>query len=139
MERIDDRDPIPDERDDDPRDRRDDRDDDPAARGPTHPEDVPWYRRNSFCSGVCVAHVIVLVLGGCIPFASLLGIVTTLGVLAVCVIVLTGPVYYDKRRKDGTLRTWGAGNKVAAVILLVLFVGGYAALLYFLFANGRFG
>ena len=59
--------------------------------------------------------------------------------IAVCVIVLTGPVYYDKRKKDGTLKTWGVGNKVAAVILLLLFVGGYGAMIYWMYTTGKFG
>lgn len=107
--------------------------------GPTHIDSVPWYRQNSFCSGILVAHVFIMCLGGCVPFASLLGTVTTLGVILVCVIVLTGPVYYSKRKKDGTLKTWSKGNKIAAVILLILFVGGYIALITFLVLSGRFG
>lgn len=116
-----------------------DPDDDPyiTPPGPTDYRAVPWYRQNGFCSAVVIAHLIVMLLGGCVPLLGLFGIFTTIGVIAVCVIVLTGPVYYDKRKKDGTLKTWSGGNKVAAVILLVLFVGGYGALLYWLFANGR--
>ena len=75
----------------------------------------------------------------CVPLVSLFGIFTTIGVIVVCVVVLTGPVYYDKRLRDGTLKVWSKGNKIAAVILLVLFVGGYGALVYFLFANGKLG
>ena len=117
------------------------RDYEPDGRppGPTHIEDVPWFRKNSFCSAVLVAHVFVMCLGGCIPFASLIGVLTTIGVIAVCGIVLTGPVYYSKRKKDGTLRTWSKGNKIAAVILLVLFVGGYASLIAYLVLSGKFG
>jgi hypothetical protein len=107
--------------------------------GPNRYDEVPLLRRNGFCSGVLVAHVGVMFLGGCVPLVSLLGIFTTIGVILVCFVVLTGPVYYDKRNKDGTLKTWGKGNKVAAVILLLLFVGGYAALLYFLVSSGKFG
>ncbi len=100
---------------------------------------VPMLRRNGFCSGVCVAHLIVMLLGGCVPLLSLFGIFTTIGVIVVCVVVLTGPVYYDKRNKDGTLKQWGAANKVAAVILLLLFVGGYGAMIFWLITSGKFG
>src|SRR5262249_3317242 len=110
-----------------------------SVSGPTDYADVPWYRRNGTCSAFIIAHVLVMFLGGCIPGVSLLGIFTTMGVIAVCIVVLTGPVYYNKQRQDGTLKSWSAGNKVAAVILLVLFVGGYGALVYILFASGRFG
>ena len=117
------------------------RDYEPGDRppGPTHIDEVPWFRKNSFCSATLVWHVLVMIVGGCIPFVSLLGVFTTIGVIAVCVIVLTGPVYYKKRKKDGTLRTWSKGNKIAAVILLILFVGGYASLIAFLVLSGRFG
>ena len=114
-------------------------DPDAPALGPTDYEAVPWYRRNGLCSAIIVAHVVVMLLGGCVPFLSLLGVFTTIGVIGVCVVVLSGPVYYNKRRKDGTLAAWSGGNKVAAVILLILFVGGYGALLYYLVSNARFG
>jgi hypothetical protein len=110
-----------------------------APSGPTDYRFVPWYRQNGFCSGVVLAHVIVMFLGGCVPLVGLFGIFTTIGVIAVCAIVLTGPVYYDKKTKDGTLKQWSAGNKVAAVILLVLFVGGYGAIIYWLYSSGKFG
>jgi hypothetical protein len=110
-----------------------------SVSGPTDYEAVPWYRRNGFCSGIIVAHLIIMFLGGCVPLLSLLGVFTTIGVIAVCIVVLTGPVYYNKRRKDGTLKSWSGANKVAAVILLVLFICGYSALIYFLASSGRFG
>ena len=44
-----------------------------------------------------------------------------------------------QEEQDGTLKTWSRANKVAAVVLLLLFVGGYAALIYFLVSNGKFG
>lgn len=130
---ADDREPAP--------DRGHDRDPEPDDRpeGPTHIDQVPSYRRNSFCSTLLVLHVLVMIFGGCIPLASLLGIFTTIGVIAVCVIVLTGPVYFPKRKKDGTLKQWSKGNKIAAVILLILFVGGYVGLVTLLVLSGRFG
>jgi hypothetical protein len=101
---------------------------------------VPLYRTNGFCSTIAGAHACVMVVGFCC-FAPvmLLGILTTPAVIAVCIVVLTGPVYYNKRRKDGTLKTWSPGNKVAAVILLILFVGGYAGFVYYLILSGKLG
>jgi hypothetical protein len=109
------------------------------AEGPTAYQGVPRYRRSDYCSAVILAHVAVMVFGGCLPVLVFVGIFTTLGVLAVCVVVLTGPVYYNTRREDGTLRTWSAANKVAAVILLLLFVGGYGGLVYYLAVNRKLG
>jgi hypothetical protein len=101
---------------------------------------VPWYRRNGLCSAIVGTHAAVMVLGACVPFVILLGVFTTPAVIAVCALVLTGPIYYNERIADGTLRTWSRGNKVAAVILLLLFVGGYAALLFYAaVARHRFG
>ena len=110
-----------------------------AAPEPQDYASLPWYRKSGVCSGIIVSHLVVGILGRCIPFIGLLGILTTLGVIAVCVSVLTGPVYYDKQRKDGTLKAWSRGNKVAAVILLVLFIGGYVALMWYLVASGQLG
>lgn len=117
----------------------DDRDRPAPPTGPRNYSEVPLLRRNGFCSGMCVAHVAVMFLGGYEPLAGLFGLFTTIGVLVVCVVVLTGPVYYDKRKKDGTLRKWGIGNNVAAVILLLLFVGGYGALFYWMLSSGQIG
>jgi hypothetical protein len=107
--------------------------------GPVSYTSVPLLRRNGFCSAVLLSHLVVGLVGGCVPVVSLLGIFTTIGVITVCVVVLTGPVYYDKRKKDGTLQEWSKGNKAAAVVILVLFVGGYAALVYYLYSNAKFG
>jgi hypothetical protein len=104
---------------------------------PTNYDDIPFYRRSTVCSAIIIAHVFMMCCGGAIPLVSLLGIFTTLGVIAVCFIVLTGPVYYNQHRKDGTLKVWSAANKVAAVIILVLFVGGYGALIFWLISSGK--
>ena len=50
--------------------------------------------------------------------AMLLLIVPLLALLVVCVIVLTGPIYLPKARRDGRLKTWGVANKVVAALLL---------------------
>jgi len=65
-------------------------------------EDVPWYRREP---GV-LAFIGVLFCG----FAT----------IALCVICLTGDVYKNSYDKDGNLNVWGNGNKIAAVLILLL-------------------
>jgi len=72
-------------------------------------DDVPWFRRSPFVS--------VLVLFGlcCGP-----------AVLAACVIVLTGDVYFPTHDKAGNLKRWGVANKFAAVVILALNVVGTA-------------
>ena len=67
---------------------------------------VPFYRKNWFAS--------ILVLSG---------LLCGLPLMAACVIVLTGPVYMAEIGLDGKLKTWGAANKVVAVILLVAWSG----------------
>lgn len=104
----------------------------PIDRGPANYVDVPWYRRSENCSRVVFAHVIVLLLSGCVPFVGLLGIFTMTGVMAVCIVALTGPIYYARQTSDGTLATWGVANKVAAVILLVIFLAIYGGLFFLL-------
>lgn len=65
-------------------------------------EDVVWYRR----SGV---NSLLVLLGLCCgPF-----------ILAVCVILLTGDVYYNKHDASGRLERWSTANKVVAVIILL--------------------
>ncbi len=123
----------------DPIEPRPEEDPRPIATGPTDYGAVPWYRRNNYCSAIILAHLFMMCCGAGIPVVSLLGFFTTLGVIAICIVVLTGPVYYNKRRKDGSLKSWSGANKVAAVILLILFVGGYVALLVVLFTGGQFG
>ena len=65
---------------------------------------VPWYRRSGAMTGLIVVGFV------CVP--PLLW--------AACVICLSGVVYNDRVKKDGTLARWSAGNKVAAVVILVL-------------------
>jgi hypothetical protein len=73
-------------------------------------DQIPWFRKSSINS--------VFVLVGFFCFPPLL--------LATCVILLTGDVYYDKRTPEGGFKTWSAANKVVAVILLVLQIVGFA-------------
>jgi hypothetical protein len=66
--------------------------------------DVPWYRRSSTNSAVLLLQLITL------PFFPVS--------LWVCLVLLTGEVYYDKADTNGQLRRWGFGNKLAAVVVL---------------------
>jgi hypothetical protein len=65
---------------------------------------VPWYRRSAVMSAF-------VLLGFCL-FPPLLW--------AACLVCLTGGVFYRRVRKDGTLARWSAGNKVAAVVILLV-------------------
>ncbi|WP_020473703.1 hypothetical protein [Zavarzinella formosa] len=64
--------------------------------------DVPWHRKSGTMT--------VFILAGFCLFPPLL--------LAACVVCLTGDVYNDRRRRDGSLSRWSRLNKFAAVIIL---------------------
>jgi hypothetical protein len=64
--------------------------------------EVPWYRREP----------------GSLVF--LLAIVFTPVTLALCAIALSGDVYKKSRDANGDLEVWGMGNKVAAVLILLI-------------------
>src|SRR6186997_3631416 len=63
---------------------------------------LPWYRKSSIVSWLTV-----------------LGLCCSPSMMLVCVIVLTGPVYYNKADTTGNLKKWGNANKVVAVLILV--------------------
>jgi hypothetical protein len=65
-------------------------------------EDVPWYRREP----------------GALVF--LLALLFTPVTLALCIIALTGDVYKNAYDKEGRLEKWGVGNKIAAVLILLI-------------------
>jgi hypothetical protein len=92
---------------------------------------VPWFRRNSFSNVllliafVAPLQLLVLPRPGNIAAettAIVVSVSSPLALLVVCIIVLTGPIYLPKVRQDGRLKTWGIGNKVAALMIL----GGWA-------------
>jgi len=75
-------------------------------------EDVPWFRKSGFNS-------LLVLLGLCCgPF-----------ILAVCIILLTGDVYYNTYDAQGRLNRWSFANKVVAVIILILQVAYFGAML----------
>ena len=81
-----------------------------------------------------VAHVVAMFAIGYAPVLFPIGIVTTIGVIIVCIMALTGPIYIRQLAyKQGGLEQWGIANKVAAVVILLLFIGGYGSLIYWLF------
>jgi hypothetical protein len=65
-------------------------------------EEVPWYRREP----------------GALVF--LLVLLFTPITVALCIIALTGDVYRKAYDENGRLQVWGPGNKVAAVLILLL-------------------
>lgn len=90
--------------------------------------DVPIYRRNGPCSALLFAALILAFVG---PFllsgvAAALGSIgpTVTGALigaplfAVCLVVLTGPVFFDEYETPGKLKRWGIANKVVAALIL---------------------
>jgi hypothetical protein len=91
---------------------------------------VPVYRRSSAMSVLLFAAVVfgliapmsaefwlptVLVVPARLASLALSG----LALLAVCVVVLTGPVYFAAFGDKAQLKVWGVGNKVVAVLLLL--------------------
>ena len=92
---------------------------------------LPSLRRQDVCSSILVIHLIALFAAGYIPRLFPVTIATTIGVLIVCISVLTGPVYMNQLDfKTGELMQWGTGNKIAAIIVLALSVGGFAFVTY---------
>jgi hypothetical protein len=65
-------------------------------------EEVPWHRREP---GALVFLLVLLFM----PIT-----------VALCIIALTGDVYRKAYDEDGNLQVWGPGNKVAAVLILLL-------------------
>lgn len=65
---------------------------------------VPWFRVSGVNS--------LALLAGFFCFPPL--------IWAVCIIALTGDIYYKRMDKDGKLARWSTANKIAAVILIVL-------------------
>ncbi|MGD0412642.1 MAG: hypothetical protein ABSC18_13180 [Verrucomicrobiota bacterium] len=75
--------------------------------------EVPWYRRS-------ITNSILLFL------QLLTGMFFPLSVF-VCLAVLTGDIYFDKKDANGNLKKWGFANKIAAVVFFI----AWLALLFF--------
>lgn len=91
-------------------------------------------RRQDVCSKLIVAHLVAIFAIGYVPLLFPIGILTTIGVVIVCIMAVTGPIYLPKLdHKRGVLKQWGIANKIAAIVILVLFVAGYGSLIYWLF------
>ena len=90
-------------------------------------------RRQDVCSKLIVAHLVAMFAIGYVPLLFPMGILTTFGVMVVCIMALTGPIYVPQLDYRGDkLEQWGRDNKIAAVVILVLFIAGYGCLLYWL-------
>ena len=63
---------------------------------------VLWYRRSDF-NNLCM-------MLGLFCFPPLLW--------TACIIILTGDVYLEGRREDGSFKTWSVANKAIALIVL---------------------
>lgn len=70
---------------------------------------VPWYRKSGFVSSLVV-----------------IGVILGLPLLAACILVVTGPVYFPRLGRDGRLKTWGPANKVVAAVLLAAWLATFA-------------
>jgi len=70
---------------------------------------LPWYRKSAYVSWI-----------------TALGLCCSPAILAVCIIVLTGEVYYNQMDATGNLKKWGYANKVVALIILAFQVLFYA-------------
>ena len=75
------------------------------------------------CIGFALPASLAVIVGGASAWIG------GLALLAVCGVVLTGPVYLAKVDDKGALKTWGVGNKVVAVLLLGYWV--YATVRHF--------
>jgi len=84
----------------------------PFALSPTDASQLyaqlPWYRKSSYVSVI-----------------TLVGLCCSPAILTVCIIVLTGDVYYEQADASGHLKKWGFANKIAAIAILgfqILFI-----------------
>jgi hypothetical protein len=81
----------------------------PATEEFTDYTQLPWHRKSGANSLLILASILTL---GLFP-----------GTLVVCVNVLRGEVYYNKKDERGYLKKWHRANKVVAVLLLALNIG----------------
>jgi len=77
-----------------------------SSSGYSRYEDVPWYRRSGVNSAFVITHLLTC---GLIP-----------ALIFVCIVLVTGDVYYDKKDASGKLKVWSVLNKIVAAIILLL-------------------
>jgi hypothetical protein len=91
-------------------------------------DNLPFYRRSGTATALLLLSLVfgfggpfllagVLAQLGTVP-NILIGTVLGTPLLAVCVIVLTGDIYFDAFDAQGQPKKWGVGNKVVAVLIL---------------------
>ncbi len=103
------------------------------SAGELYPQVTPL-RRQEVCSKLIVAHIAAVIAIGFVPILLPIAILTTLGVVVVCVMAITGPIYMPQLDfKRGVLEQWGIANKIAAVVILFLSFAGYGFLIYWFF------
>ena len=74
--------------------------------------EVPWYRKSS-------ANSLFILVGFFFPPLIWL----------VCILLVTGKIYYNKPDAQGNLKTWSVANKIVAFIFLFVqlaFFAGYS-------------
>jgi len=76
---------------------------------------LPWYRKSTVCS--------ILLIVGILVFRPL--------VFIPVISCLTSPIYYREFDENGELATWSWGNRVAAIIFLVLAIAFMVFLIFF--------
>jgi len=89
---------------------------------------IPFYRQNGTASALLFIALALgfggpMILAGALSAlglvgSTLAGLVLGAPLLAVCVIVLTGNVYYDTYDAEGRLKKWGVGNKIVAFLIM---------------------
>lgn len=67
---------------------------------------LPWYRKSGVNSGLILASILTC---GLFP-----------GIFIVCIVLSTGEVYFNKKNEQGYLKKWHWGNKIIAILLLLL-------------------
>ncbi|MCC9602380.1 hypothetical protein LOC67_17660 [Stieleria sp. JC731] len=67
--------------------------------------EVPWLRKSGTHTVFFVLHLLSF---GILPF-----------LLITCVVLVTGPVFYNQQEANGTLKTWSSANTIVAFLLLI--------------------
>ena len=78
-------------------------------------KEIPWFRRSGACTGLLLANLLTC---GLFP-----------GILIVVVVLLTGDVYYNATEPDGSLKKWRATNKVAAILIALIYLAVVASVI----------